>query len=244
MHQTAVITGASRGIGRAIALRLGQAGYTIAINYLDNHQKAQSLADELAALGVKAKLFPADITDRAAVDKMFRDINVHFGPVSLLVNNAGFAQQKLFCDLTDDDWRKMFAVHVDGMFNCTQCALKDMLHYKQGHIINISSMWGQSGASCEVHYSAAKAAMIGFTKALAKELGPSNIRVNCIAPGVIATEMNQHLDAETLATLADDTPLGKIGQPDDIAQMVAFLVGDGGRFITGQIFGINGGLII
>lgn len=245
MARTVLITGASRGIGRATARLLAQNGWQVAINYHKNQQAAQSLLTELIASGAKAAIFPADVAKREAVLMMFEAIHAHLGPVQALVNNAGIAQQKLFTDITQAEWQRMFDVTVNGAFYCTQAALGDMLPAKSGAIVNISSMWGQVGASCEVHYSAAKAALIGLTKALAKELGPSHIRVNCVAPGVIATDMNDTLDAETLANLAEDTPLGLIGQAESVAQMIAYLLEEQtGGFITGQIIGVNGGFII
>ena len=239
--KTALITGASRGIGRAAALRLAEDGFRVIVNYHTSKGEAQSLLDEL-----NARKFPgctavqADVSDRAQVEKMF----ALAGGVDVLVNNAGIAQQKLFTDLTEQDWDRMFDVDVKGIFHCCQCALPYMIHRKQGKIINISSMWGQVGASCEVHYSAAKAAVIGLTKALAKEVGPSGIQVNCVAPGVIATEMNAQLDESTLCGLKEETPLGMLGAPEDIAAAVSFLAGENSRFITGQVLGVNGGMII
>lgn len=240
--KTALITGASRGIGSAIARSLAGAGFRVVVNYRTDEARATQLREELnRAYGRDCcRIFQADVADRAQVEELFR----FAGGVDVLVNNAGIAQQKLFTDLTEQDWDRMFDVDVKGIFHCCQCALPYMIHEKRGKIINISSMWGQVGASCEVHYSAAKAAVIGLTKALAKELGPSGIQVNCIAPGVIATEMNANLSEETLAALAEETPLGAIGTPQDIAGAVCFLAGTGADFITGQVLGVNGGMII
>ena len=240
MLKNALVTGASRGIGRAIATLLSQNGYRVAVNYNKNEAAAQALVSDLCAQGFSAFAVQADVSDRTAVEKMFEQC----GGIDLLVNNAAIAEQILFSDITPDCWKRMFAVNVDGVFNCCQCALPHMIHQKSGCIINISSVWGITGASCEVHYSATKAAVIGLTKALAKELGPSGITVNCIAPGVIDTDMNAHLDAETIAALKEETPLGIIGTGEDIANAVLFLAGNSGRFITGQVISPNGGFLI
>jgi 3-oxoacyl-[acyl-carrier protein] reductase len=239
--QTALITGASRGIGRAIARQLAADGFRVIVNYNSSAQAAEELISELNnTFSIECLAIRADVSDREQTEKMFAEA----GGVDVLVNNAGIAQQKLFTDITEQDWDTMFGVDVKGVFHCCQCALPYMIHQKRGKIINISSMWGQVGASCEVHYSAAKAAVIGLTKALAKELGPSNIQVNCIAPGVIGTEMNAHLDAEAMHELCEETPLGVIGKPEDIAAAVSFLASEKSDFITGQILGVNGGFII
>jgi len=239
--QTALITGASRGIGRAIARQLAKVGFRVIVNYNASEEEAKKLILELNnTYSIECMALRADVANRAQVEAMFAAA----GGVDVLVNNAGIAQQKLFTDITAQDWDRMFDVDVKGVFHCCQCALPDMIHQKHGKIINISSMWGQVGASCEVHYSAAKAAVIGLTKALAKEVGPSNIQVNCIAPGVIQTEMNAHLDESTMNELKDETPLGVIGTGEDIAHAVSFLAGRQSDFITGQILGVNGGIVI
>jgi 3-oxoacyl-[acyl-carrier protein] reductase len=239
--QTALITGASRGIGRAIARQLAEDGFRVVVNYNTCEKQAQSLISELNnTYSIESIALQADVSDRSQVEVMFAAA----GDVDVLVNNAGIAQQKLFSDITAQDWDRMFDVDVKGVFHCCQCALPHMIHEKRGKIINLSSMWGQVGASCEVHYSAAKAAVIGLTKALAKEVGPSNIQVNCIAPGVIQTEMNAHLDEDTMNELKEEIPLGVLGTAEDIAGAVSFLASSRSNFITGQIFGVNGGMVI
>ena len=241
---TSFISGASRGIGRAAALKLASLGYDLALNYHINYEAAQNVQHEAQKYGVKVLLLAGDIADENNVREMFRKIGETFGGADVVVNNASFAEQLMFQDITYEKWRRMFAVTVDGAFFTVQNALPHMLHEKRGRIINISSMWGEVGASCEVHYSAAKGALIAMTKALAKELGPSGITVNCITPGVIDTEMNAHLSAEDLAELCEETPLGRLGSPDDIAETVAFLASAEAGFITGQIIGVNGGFVI
>ena len=241
---TAFISGASRGIGRAAALKLASLGYDLALNYHTNYEAAQNVQHEAQKYGVKVLLLAGDIANENKVREMFRKIGETFGGADVVVNNASFAEQLMFQDITYEKWRRMFAVTVDGAFFTVQNALPHMLHEKRGRIINISSMWGEVGASCEVHYSAAKGALIAMTKALAKELGPSGITVNCITPGVIDTEMNAHLSAEDIAELCEETPLGRLGSPDDIAETVAFLASAEAGFITGQIIGVNGGFVI
>ena len=241
---TAFISGASRGIGRAAALKLASLGYDLALNYHTNYEAAQNVQHEAQKYGVKVLLLAGDIADENNVREMFRKIGETFGGADVVVNNASFAEQLMFQDITYEKWRRMFAVTVDGAFFTVQNALPHMLHEKRGRIINISSMWGEVGASCEVHYSAAKGALIAMTKALAKELGPSGITVNCITPGVIDTEMNAHLSAKDLAELCEETPLGRLGSPDDIAETVAFLASAEAGFITGPIIGVNGGFVI
>lgn len=239
----ALVTGASRGIGSATARLLAQTGYKVAINYQNSKEAALSLAQELSAyapcIAVKA-----DVSDPDAVKDMVRTIRSRLGKIDLLVNNAGIAHFSLAQDVAPETWRRVMGVNLDGAFYASQAVLPDMIEKKQGCIINISSMWGQVGASCEVAYSAAKAGMIGLTKALAKEVGPSGVRVNCIAPGVIDTDMNARLDAQTIHELAEETPLSRIGAAEEIAQSVLFLASPAASFITGQVLGVNGGLVI
>lgn len=242
--KTVLITGAGTGIGKACANLFAVRGYNVAINYNKSEPAALALEKSLSGAGLPAKAFQCDITKKDEVVKMFDEINKRFGTVKVLINNSGIAEQKLFTDISEQDWDRMFDVNVKGTFLCSQMAIKQMLIKHAGSIVNISSMWGQIGASCEVHYSASKAAVIGLTKALAKEVGPSGIRVNCICPGVIETKMNSNLGQETMAELSEETPLGRLGDADDVAKAVLFLAEKDADFITGQILGVNGGFVI
>lgn len=244
MRRTAFITGGSRGIGRAVARRLAAEGCAVGINYLQAREQAEQLAEALRAQGHAAMAVQADVADRAAVTAAIARVEDAFGPVSVLVNNAGIAEQHQFQDITEDFWRRLFAVNVDGAFHTIQAVLPHMIHEKAGCIVNTSSIWGQRGASCEVAYSATKAAVIGLTRSLAMELAPSGIRVNCVAPGVIRTDMVEVLGEETLRDLAEQTPLGRLGTPEDIAHAVAFLASDSASFITGQVLTADGGFIL
>ena len=244
MKKVAVVTGASRGIGRAVALRLARMGYDIAVCYHTAEDLAREVVEQLRADGYGAAAFCCDVSDVASVAAMATAVREQLGDVSVLVNNAGIAQQKLFTDITAFDWDRMIGVHLTGTFNACREFLPDMIRRHDGVIINISSMWGQVGGSCEVHYSAAKAGVIGLTKALAKEVGPSSVRVNCVAPGVIQTDMMSGFDEGTLKLLAEDTPLMRLGTSEDVANAVAFLASDEASFITGQVLAPNGGMII
>ena len=244
MKKTVLITGASRGIGAATAYCFAKEGYNVVVNYNKSREKAEKLVSELTNQGFSAACIQADVSDGLQVNAMVDKINSRFGGVDVLVNNAAVAQIKLFSDITPDDWDNIFNVNVKGMFNCTKAVLPYMIHQKHGKIVNISSIWGITGASCEVHYSASKAAVIGLTKALAKELGPSGIQVNCVAPGVVNTDMNAELSKEDIEQIADETPLGVIGNASDIANTVCFLASDKADFITGQVISPNGGLVI
>jgi len=238
--KTALVTGASRGIGAAAAREFAAAGYDVIINYNKSEAAAESLLGEIRAKGQSASAVKADVSARAEVLHMFGQT----GGVDVLINNAGIAQQKLFTDITEQEWDRIFNVNMKGMFNCAQAYLPYMINQKHGEIINVSSVWGISGASCEVHYSASKAAVIGFTKALAKETGPSGIRVNCVAPGVIDTDMNARLSEQARAALREETPLGVIGKPEDISALMLFLASDKADFITGQVIGVDGGFLV
>lgn len=244
MNQTVLITGASRGIGRAAAIKFARAGWNVALNYHHSSRQAMELAEELAAAHCSVLPLQADVSRREQVDAMVAQALHTFGHIDALVNNCGIAQQKLFTDLSEADWDRMFDVNLKSMFHCCQSVLPHMLRRHSGCIVNLSSIWGIAGASCEVHYSASKAAVIGLTKALAKEVGPSGIRVNCVAPGVVATDMNANLDEETMAALKEETPLETIGTPEDIAESIYFLCTPASRFTTGQVLSPNGGIVI
>ena len=243
MEKIALVTGSSRGIGRAVAAELARQGWAVCINYRVREDCARSLLEQLTAEGCRAMMVRADVSQRDQVEAMVRRVEDTFGPVSLLVNNAGVAGQALFQDISEELWRRYFSVNVDGAFHTIQAVLPQMLHQHAGCIVNISSIWGQRGASCEVTYSCTKAALIGLTRSLAMELAPSGIRVNCVAPGVIETDMVRVLGQETLDQLASDTPLGRLGQPEDIAHAAAFLASDKAGFITGQVLTVDGGFI-
>ena len=242
--KTALITGASRGIGRACAIKLSNDGYNVIVNFRVNSHEANELCKIINENGGNALAFGADVAYSDNVKAMFEFAKNNFGGVDTVVNNAGIAEQLLFSDITEEKWDRMFNVNVKGVYNCISAALPFMIHNKSGRIINMSSMWGITGASCEVHYSAAKAAVIGMTKALAQELGPSGITVNAIAPGVIDTDMNSELDEAAFDELKDNTPLGRIGKAEDVAEAVSFLASDKASFITGQILSVDGGFIL
>ena len=243
MKKVALITGSSRGIGRAEAITLARDGYAVCVNCVEREDKAQELVDMLRSNGCETMWYKADVSDSTAVKQMVTEVEKTLGAVTLLVNNARIAKQCLFQDMTEDYWRHIFDVNLNGAFNTIQAVLPHMLHEHSGCIINTSSIWGQHGASCEVAYSATKHAIIGLTRSLAQELAPTNIRVNCVAPGVIDTDMVQVLGTETLDALAEDTPVGRLGRPEDIAAVVSFLASDAASFITGQVITSDGGFM-
>ena len=239
-----LITGSSRGIGAETARIFAKNGDRVFINYNKSENAARSLQNELSDCGYDTVLVKADISSSKEVNEMFENICREYGGIDVLVNNAGISQIKLFTDITDEDWNTMLSVNLSGVFYCCRAALPYMIKKHHGRIINISSMWGQVGGSCEVHYSAAKAGVIGLTKALAMEEGLSGITVNCIAPGVIATEMNSHLSEQDISVLKDETPTGTVGTPSDVANAVFFLASETSSFITGQTLGVNGGFVV
>lgn len=240
----AVVTGGAKGIGRAICIRLARDGYSVAVCCNESWEKACETADEIKALGGSACVYRFNVTNSDAVNKCFNQIEAEQGNISVLVNNAGVSRQLLFDTITDTEWHRMIDSNLTGAFYCSRAAVPLMLKRKKGVIINIASMWGETGGSCEVHYSASKAGVIGLTKALAKELGPSNINVNCVSPGVILTDMTSCFSEETINELKDETPLCRIGRPEDIAGAVSFLASEDASFITGQDIAVNGGIVI
>lgn len=244
MEKIALVTGSSRGIGRAIARELAREGWKVCINYRVRRDSAESLLEEISAFGGEAMIYGADVSRREEVNAMVAAVKEKWGAVSLLVNNAGVAGQALFQDVTDELWHRYFSVNVDGAFHAIQAVLPPMLREHAGCIINVSSMWGLRGASCEVTYSCTKAALIAMSRSLALELAPTNIRVNCIAPGVIKTDMLDALPAEVLPQLAEETPLRRLGTPEDIAHLAVFLASDKSSFITGQVITADGGFIV
>ncbi len=289
--KTVLITGASRGIGRATAKLFAKSGYNVLINYNKSEKEAYELYNSLKDKGYSVSIFKADISNKFEVNLMKSGYNVlinynksekeayelynslkdkgysvsifkadisnkfevnlminHcigvFGKIDVLVNNAGITQSKLFTDITYEDWKEMMDINLNGIFYTTQKALQYMIPEMSGKIINISSIWGMVGGSFEVHYSTSKAAIIGMSKALAKELGPSNIQVNVIAPGVIQTDMLNDIDEDIIDTLREETPLMRLGTPEDIANCVLFLASEKSNFITGQVISPNGGFVI
>lgn len=244
MQKAALVTGASRGIGHAIATELAREGWAVCINYLRHEEAAQTLVQELRQQGLSAMAVQGDVADRKAVSRMVRLAERELGPVELLVNNAGISETGLFQDMEDENWDRMLAVNLTGARNACMEVLPHMISEKRGCIVNISSIWGLRGASCEVAYACTKAAIIGLTRSLAMELAPSGIRVNCVAPGCIDTDMMKMLGEETRSLLVEETPMGRLGTPADIAHAVAFFASEKATFLTGQVLTADGGFIL
>ena len=241
--KVAIVTGASRGIGKGIAIELAKAGACVVINYKSNDKAAEKTLKEIRELGAYALKIKGDISDYEFSKHLIKITVEKLGKIDILINNAGISKVGLFMDVSPEEWDNIINVNLKGTINCSHNAVKEMIKQKSGSIINISSMWGSVGASCEVIYSASKGAINSFTKALAKELAPSNIRVNAIAPGVIDTEMNSWLSSEERKSLASEIPMMKFGEVQDVGMLVTFLASENSKYITGQVITIDGGMI-
>lgn len=244
MKKTVIITGASKGIGAAAAILFARKGWNVVINYNESYESASLLCRSLSSNGFSAMIHKANVANKLEVDLMVKETVYKFGSVDVLINNAGVSYQGLITDTDEIDYDKIIGINLKGVFNCCKAVTPVMVNQKSGKIINISSMWGQVGASCEVAYSAAKAGVIGLTKALAKELAPSGITVNAIAPGLIETNMNSNISVEDLNSFVESIPLGRMGSADEIAEAAFFLSSDSADYITGQVIGINGGFVM
>lgn len=239
VNKVVVVTGGSRGIGSEIVKTLANENYKVILNYNNSKEQAEKIQQELLGKGKEIEIIKADVSKKEEAEKLIQFAINKFNKIDVLIDNAGISQEGLFTDITEYEWQKIMNTNLNSVFYCTQQALKYMIPEQQGCIINISSIWGETGASCEVAYSTTKAAINGMTKALAKEVGPSNIRVNAIAPGIIDTDMNKNLTTEELEQIKEEIPLNKIGKAIDIAKCVKWLVED--EYTTGQIISINGG---
>lgn len=242
VNKVVVVTGGSRGIGAQIVKTLANENYKVILNYNNSKEQAEKIQQELLERGNEIEIIKADVSKREETEKLIQFAINKFNKIDVLINNAGISQEGLFTDVTEEEWQKIINTNLNSVFYCNQQALKYMIPEQQGCIINISSIWGETGASCEVAYSTTKAAINGMTKALAKEVGPSNIRVNAIAPGIIDTDMNRNLTNEELEPIKEQIPLNKIGKALDIAKCVKWLIED--EYTTGQIISINGGWYI
>lgn len=242
--KTVVITGGAKGIGAHTAIYFAEQGWNVVIGYNNSAESAFLLRNSLTHNGHSVYAHKVNITNKLETNLLIKEAIYKYGKVDVLINNAGISAQKLFTDISEHEWNTMINTNLTGVFNCCQSVLPHMIENKAGKIINISSVWGITGASCEVHYSASKAGVIGLTKALAKEVGPSGITVNCIAPGMIDTQMNAHLTPEEIADFVDTLPISRIGNTLEIAKTAFFLASDGADYITGQTIAVDGGLTI
>ena len=240
--KTVIVTGGSRGIGAAIVKELAEENYNIVLNYNNSDEAAKQIQNELKEKGINIEIFKADVSKKEEVKALVRFTLDKFNNIDVLINNAGIAQEKTFLEITDEDWNRMLQVNLNSVFYCTQEVLENMIHNKKGCIINISSIWAITGGACEVHYSVAKAGIDGMTKALAKELAPSNIRVNSVAPGAIITDMTSDYTEEEIKEINQQIPLGRFGEGIDIAKCVKWLIED--NYTTGQVISPNGGWVI
>ncbi|MBQ0012646.1 MAG: 3-oxoacyl-ACP reductase FabG [Clostridiales bacterium] len=238
-----LITGGSRGIGAATAYRFAQAGYRVTFFYRADEESAEYTKQRIQQITYDCLAYQVDVRDFDAVQAAVNEAIETFGPVDVLVSNAGVAKIELLTKTSPDEWARIMDTNIGGLYHLVYTVLPSMIARHSGSIVTVSSMWGISGASCEVAYSTSKAAIIGFTKALAQEVGPSSIRVNCVAPGVIDTEMNAELDDATRAELSDQTPLCRIGSPEEVADAIFYLAEENASFITGQVLGVNGGFL-
>lgn len=239
MAKTVFITGGSRGIGAECVRLFSENGYKVAFSYLNSEKEAKALCEKYGAIAYKA-----DVADSCAITSAINEATKELGKIDVLINNAGVSQSCLFTDITDEMWKRMLDTNLSGAFYATRAVLPQMINRKCGVILNVSSMWGEVGASCEVHYSASKAGLIGMTKALAKELGPSGITVNAIAPGLIETDMNKGLSEEEVKAVVDETPLMRVGYPREVAEAALFLASESAAFITGEVMNVSGGYIM
>ncbi|EDK32833.1 elongation factor P 5-aminopentanone reductase [Clostridium kluyveri] len=241
--KVAVVTGASRGIGRSIAVNLARCGALVVINYIKNEKEACKTLDMVKQEGANGIIVQGDVSLYNSAEKIMKNTLSNMGKIDILVNNAGISKVGLFIDMRENEWQQIIDINFKGVLNCTHCVLEHMISRKSGSIVNISSMWGKVGASCESIYSASKGAVNLFTKSIAKEMGPSNIRINAVAPGVIDTEMNSWLQEEERKNLIEEIPIGRFGKSDDIGKIVCFLAGESSQYITGQIITVDGGMI-
>ena len=242
MNKVVIVTGASRGIGRNIATTLAKKGYIVIANYNKSENKAIELQQNLEKENIKIDIFKADVSNRDEVKKLVQFVINKYKKIDCVINNAGIDQVKMFLDITDADWNNMISNNLNSVFYMCQEVLPYMIHEKNGVIINISSIWGVTGASCESHYAVSKAGVDALTKSLAKEMGPSNIRINSIAPGFIDTEMNNNLNDEEKQEIKQEIPLQKIGKVEDVSRTVEWIIED--EYITGQVISVNGGWLI